>query len=76
VAYLWGWDNFVQKKLNKVMETNSQANKIIKGETEKIKNKIKKSKLTWFNSITLWSEIWNQNNSIERKVEKLMKLKA
>jgi hypothetical protein len=54
VAYLWGWDNFVQKKLNKVMETNSQANKIIKGETEKIKNKIKKSKLTWFNSITLW----------------------
>ena len=76
MAYLWGWDNFVQKKLNKVMETNSQANKIIKGETEKIKNKIKKSKLTWFNSITLWSEIWNQNNSIERKVEKLMKLKA
>jgi hypothetical protein len=76
VAYLWGWDNFVQKKLNKVMETNSQANKIIKGETEKIKNKIKKSKLTWFNSITLWSEIWNQNNSIEKKVEKLMKLKA
>jgi hypothetical protein len=25
----------------------------MKGETEKIKKKIKKSKLTWFNSITL-----------------------
>jgi hypothetical protein len=48
----------------------------MKDEIEK-KNKLKKKiKSTKDNSINLQPEIWDQNNFIEKKTEKITKLKA
>jgi RNA-binding protein YhbY len=48
VVQLWVWDNSLQSKLNKTIEANSQANKIIKCEIEKNINykKISKNKIS------------------------------